>query len=568
MKGTEFVVDAIVREGIDHAFLVPGGLIDSFYPALCQTPGITPIVAAHEGGAAYMADGYARASGRFGLCFCIGGPGATNTVTALATAVSDESPLLLVTGEMATNLEGLGGFQDASPDGLDDISTLKTVSRLSLSIENPLVLRQHLLQALATMLGLTRGPVHLSVPVDVQQAQIEHKYLPSAAFLQSYEFASAAATQEIWKHLDGSAVKVAILAGAGTERDGGPELLRQFAEKYDVPVATTLRAKGVLPEDHPLSLGVFGYAGTRPAIEALLSSSLDVLIVLGSGLNQRDTLFWNRDLRSCKTLVQVDKNPEHLGATYAVDLPIVGHCDTVLGQLLESPAASTASFAATRAKRTAWLENLRALPRLYDVENCASDAVPIHPARVIHELQQVMPRDTTLVIDSGAHRAFAGHYWQALGPRQYISATNIGPMGWAIPAGIGVKLARPEPPCVVVTGDGCMRMHGMELATAARYGVAVIYLVINNGALGNVYLRAKKMGPGPAEMTELPLHDWVAFGKSLGVEGWRVERPGDLAATFKKALALGGPCVVDVRCGRDYSTPVTPYTESQHKWHE
>jgi acetolactate synthase-1/2/3 large subunit len=568
MKGTEFLVDAMVREGIDHAFLVPGGLIDAFYPTLCANNGIRAIVAAHEGGAAYMADGYSRASGRFGVCFAIGGPGATNTVTALATAVTDQSPLLLITGEVATNLEGLGGFQDASPDGIDDISILKTVTRLSLSIENPRVLRQHLHQALGAMLGHTRGPVHLSVPTDVQHADIEHEYHPTAEFLQKFDFASAAAVDAVWDHFNGSAVKVAILAGAGAETGDGPALLRQFAEKYQIPVATTLRAKGVLPEDHPLSLGVFGYAGTRHAIEALLANSLDVLVVLGSGLNQRDTLFWNRGLRSCKTLVQVDKNPEQIGAAYTVDLPIVGHCEAVLRRLLDAPAKVAEEFVATAAKRKQWFEAIRKLPRLYDVENCTSDAAPIHPARVIHELRQAMPRDTTLVIDSGAHRAFAGHYWTCYEPRQYISATNLGPMGWAIPAGVGVKLARPASPCVVITGDGCMQMHGIELATAARFGVAVICVVINNQALGNVYLRAKQMGAGPAEMTEIPDHDWVAFGKAFGVEGWRVEKPADLLPTFKKALALGKPCVVDVRCGRDYATPVTPFTEAQKMWHE
>src|SRR5262245_17778704 len=186
MKGTEFLVNAVVAEGIDHIFMVPGGLIDAFYPTLCSTEGLRAIIAAHEGGAAYMADGYARASGKFGVCFAIGGPGATNTVTALATAVTDQSPLLLITGEVATNLEGLGGFQDASPDGIDDISILKTVTRLSLSIENPRVLRQHLHQALGAMLGHVRGPVHLSVPTDVQKAEIEHTYHPSSEFLEKF----------------------------------------------------------------------------------------------------------------------------------------------------------------------------------------------------------------------------------------------------------------------------------------------------------------------------------------------------------------------------------------------
>jgi acetolactate synthase-1/2/3 large subunit len=185
---------------------------------------------------------------------------------------------------------------------------------------------------------------------------------------------------------------------------------------------------------------------------------------------------------------------------------------------------------------------------------------------VITDLRRVMPRHTVLLVDSGAHRAFCGHYWESYEPRTYLSATNLGPMGWAIPAGIGAQVARPERPVVVATGDGCMLMHGMEIQTAARYHIPVIFLVINNAALGNVWLRARKEGPGPAALTELPTHDWAGFARSLGLQAATVTTPDELEPCFRAAREANAPYLLDVRCDRAVSTPVTPYSRAKQEW--
>ncbi|MEI6154190.1 MAG: thiamine pyrophosphate-dependent enzyme [Deltaproteobacteria bacterium] len=177
-----------------------------------------------------------------------------------------------------------------------------------------------------------------------------------------------------------------------------------------------------------------------------------------------------------------------------------------------------------------------------------------------------MPRNTVLVVDSGAHRAFSGHYWEAYEPRSYLSATNLGPMGWAIAAGIGAKAARPERPLVVVTGDGCMLMHGMEIQTAARYNIPVIFLVINNGALGNVWLRANEEGPGPRGLAELPVHDWAGFARSLGLAAATIEKPDRMEAAFAQALESRSPYLIDVRCDRAFPTPVAPFSIAKKEW--
>ncbi|MGO9569990.1 MAG: thiamine pyrophosphate-binding protein [Desulfomonilaceae bacterium] len=572
MKATQYILHAIAAEGVKHVFMVPGGLIDPFYPELTESTGVRPIVAAHEGGAAYMADGYGRASGRLGVCFAIGGPGVTNTVTAMATALTDRSAVLLISGEVPTDWEGRGGFQDASASGLNDIEILRPVTTYSMEVEDSHLLDHHLRSALARTLTPENSPVHLSVPRNIQAADIQSEYSPVFPNLWRHRFLDEEALSGFWdllvpgKRFSEYAARVAILAGQGAESSRCSDDLRQFAERFHIPVATTLRAKGVLPEDHPLSFGVFGYAGTHHATELLLGK-VDILLVLGSGLNQRDTMYWNDALRPTRGIVQVDVDPTTIAKNYPVDVAVVGDCGRAIETLMAESNEMLQWLDAGKIDRQTWTETIRASgPLLYDAGNCSSNEKPIHPARVIAELRNVMPRDTVAVVDSGAHRAFAGHYWKAYAPNQYISATNLGPMGWAIPAGIGAKLARPEWPCVVITGDGCMLMHGMEIQTAARFGVPVIWVVLNNSALGNVYLRAKKQGPGPASLTSLPTHDWAGFARSLGADGITVEAPDDLASAFKIALESERPFVVDVRCGKDYPTPVTPWSLAAQEW--
>ena len=570
MKGTQLILKALQNEGIDHVFMVPGGLIDSFYPDLSQKNGLKAIVAAHEAGAAFMADGYARASGLFGACFVIGGPGATNTTTAMAAAFTDRSPILLISGEIPTFWEGLGGFQDASSAGLDVLSVLKPVTLFSEEVENASLLVEKLQRALSKMLGIRRGPVHLSIPMDVQNSDFSSA--PGRQSQDDYRFVDMQKLDTLWskilprKENSQGAQKILILAGAGVESSEASSELVALAEKYCIPVATTLRGKGIFPEDHPLSLGVFGYVGTRHAIETVLSGDVDLLMIFGSGVNQRDTLFWDKNMRTCKIVAQIDKDPEVIASAFSVDVPIVSDCRAVLRNLHLATTQQHNFLTSGIPVRTQWLNQIRHHPRLYEMENMQSDAFPIHPAQVAYELRRVMPRNTVLVVDSGAHRAFFGHYWESYYPRHYLSATNLGPMGWAIPAGIGAKAACPELPCVVITGDGCMQMHGIEIQTAARYRLPVIFVVINNGVLGNAYLRAKKMGHGPSALTELVYHDWTAFARSLGAKGAKVEKSEHLKKAFEMALASNEPYVLDIRCGRDYPTPITPYTQAKKGW--
>lgn len=560
MLATEFVLQSITALGVDHLFMFVGGLVDPFLPAVAAGI-LTPIVAANEAGAGYAADGYARATGKFGAVLVIGGPGAFNVVGAIGAADADHVPLLLVTGETATTEQGRGSFQDATGFGEDDLRVFDGITAGSHIVPTSRALPQYLRDAYHAMLAHPRRPVHLALPVDVQKAELGNPKWHPRATLEPPRVLDEAAFGLLARNGLGEARNIAILAGNGAQSSGaGPEL-QNLCEQYQIPIASTFRAKGIVPEDHELCLGMFGYAGNPPAEQCLTAPDLDLLIVLGSSLNQRDTLDWNARLKPRLGIAQVNVDEAQLARNFPVDYPILGDVRTAVRALGNGPW--TEHFRATASDRRAWADGFLKRPRYLDPEAMTSDQVPLHPARVITELRQALPGNAALLIDSGAHRAFAGHYFPVFQPRRLFSATGLGPMGWAIAASIGVACALPDTPVAVVTGDGCMLQNGLEIQTAARHNLKILFLVINNSALGNVYLRAKQDGPGPAALTELPTHDWAALATSLGLLGRLISEPSELQPALQDWLSRDGPMLLDVRCDRDLATPVAPWVEAK-----
>ena len=567
MKTTKYILKTIKAEGVDKVFLVPGGVVDPFLEEFGEATGVEGIVAAHEAGAAYMADGYARASGRFGVCMGIGGPGVANMVGPLAAAYADKSPVLTIAGEVPTDWEGRGGFQDASPAGINDINFMSAVTAFAEEVPQANMVPHHLKMAMRTMLGMELLPVCLSLPKQLQTQDVDSA--PPAESERIKETPRILDREEATKLVEKlqKTERIVILAGNGLVRSEAGDVLLAFAEKYGVPVASTLRAKGIFPEDHSLSLGVFGYAGTKHSTEALLNHENDLLLVLGSSLNQRDTMVWNKKLKPKHGICQVDINPNVFDRNYPVDMTITSDGRELLSWLMNDQDDSVVkALEASRGARERWVADLKEKPRFFSPEHMESDVVPMHPARVVCELRKATPRNGTVLVDSGAHRAFTGLYWESYAPNQYLTSTTLAPMGWGIPAGVGAKVARPDDPCVVVTGDGCMLMHGIELQTAAHHKLPMVIVVINNSALGNVYLRAKEVSKGAGELTSLSTHDWAAFSRSLGGEGVVVEKAADLAAAFAKAFEYKGPFVVDARCDPNQKTPITPWEEARQEW--
>ncbi len=315
--GTDYILDALAEEGLGHLFMVPGGLVDPFLPALARQGKLTPVVAAHEGGAVYMADGYARASGGFGAALGIGGPGCCNMATAVAAAKTDGSPVLVLTGEVPVDMEGRGAFQDASQATLDDTAVMGPLTRLSKTVADsrepeslvPPCAHHHVGAAARSGASLA----------DARRAHRRmrdglRKVAGFFADAQPLSLPQAEAALRLLADPNGRNVRIAMLAGAGVEHDAAAARLKELAERWSIPVATTLRAKGVFPEDHELSLGVFGYAGTRHATSAILGGELDCLLVLGSGFNERDTMHWTVRERTKAFMIHVNTDMDELTA--------------------------------------------------------------------------------------------------------------------------------------------------------------------------------------------------------------------------------------------------------------
>lgn len=559
MQVVDYLLNALQIDGINHLFMVPGGYVDPFVSAFKRFPEIQPIVAAHEGGAVFMADGYARVSGKFGVALGIGGPGITNMVTGIANAFTDKVPLMVLTGEAKTYLEGRGAFQDSSPGAINAASILQSITSKKLTLINKDSLQHHWQLLLRYMLGhATRGPVHFSLPVDLQTENVNFDYQALPASLYRPKLLDHAASDATWSYLDG-AKKIAILAGTGVLDGNANQQLLQFAERYHIPVATTLTAKGVFPEDHPLSLGILGWF-SNPRAEILLQEEIDVLIVLGSRLHQVDTLLWDRRLLPKKALIINDMNEANLFANYRPDLFVLGDCGEYLSALHSADDKLAQPLLATITQRQVWLEQWQQkLPYYYDVANCASDELPLHPARVASELRKAMPKNTILFNGEGASNFITAHYWTTYQPRTFFMPVRyMSPMGWCIAAAIGGKFAKPDVPVVCVIGDGSMLMHGMELHTAARYGLPIIIVLMNNGAHGNPQLRARKISQYESDFLKLPFHDWAAIANAMGATGLNVTKPEELAPTFAKALGLNRTVLIDVHVG-NYDTPTYGY---------
>ena len=265
-------------------------------------------------------------------------------------------------------------------------------------------------------------------------------------------------------------------------------------------------------------------------------------------------------------MIHVNTDMEELTANGDLGHVVPGSVHAFLDLMHARADVIAPALAAAEPRRREWLSAIKAKPRLYDVENLSRASAPIHSAAAVAALRKAFPRDGIVLVDSGAHRAFAGHYWSAYAPRTYISATNLGPMGWAIPAAVGVQCARPGRRVAVITGDGCMQMHSIEVQTAARYRLPIVYVVINNSALGNVWLRARQYGALPAELTSIPDHDWAGFARALGAQGFTVREPAELASTFEKALAAGTAALIDVKADKNFVTPVYDFNAGARAW--
>ena len=533
------LLDYLEREGVDHVFGIPGGPIIPLYEAMYARGKITPVLAKHEGGAAFMADAYARSTGRIGVCCTTTGPGATNALTGIAVAHADHIPVLLLTAQVPTHQFGMGAFQESSPEISDLVALFKPITKWSTMLHHPSRMGATARAALRIMQTGRPGPVHLSLPLDYISQPVEDEFLEPARYRSvSASFDRASVREAVERLLE--ARSPAILAGSGVNSSRAWTALRGFAERLGIPVATSFRAKGCLPEDHPLSLGVLGPSGSPAVRERLLGSETDLLLVVGSSLGEVSSCGFDPRLAR-KTLLQIDIEPSVLGRNFPVAVALPGDARSILVEMLfeveRRPSVKIWPPAA--------LPSLPAIAK--PVPSIARAAEGLEPQALLRELRQALPRDAMLFVDNGSIRSWVGQHFPIYQENSFFVNMGLASMGYAVAGAVGAQLACPERTIVALAGDASFAMNGTEVHTAVEYGAPVIWVVVNNGGHGMIYHGERALYGGKFHSSVFRRRlDVATLARGLGAASYRVERPGELAGALAAARAARAPAVIDV----------------------
>ena len=528
LSGVEIVIECLKKEGVEVVFGIPGGAIMPLYDALYNEPSITHILTRHEQGAAHAADGYARATGRVGVCIVTSGPGATNLVTGLANAYLDSVPLVAFTGQVPTNLIGTDAFQEVYIGGITS----------SITKHNYVVRRaEDLAGTIKEAFYLARtgrpGPVLVDLPKDVQLAQANFEY-PQKVNLEGYNPTYMGHINQIKRVAQSiaQAKKPLICAGGGVIAAEASSELRDLAFKAHLPVATTLMGLGSFPETHPLSLGMLGMHGTAYANYAI--GAADLIIVLGVRFSDRVTGKL-AEFGSQAKIVHIDIDPAEIGKNVPVDIPIVGDTKRVLKKLNEL---------ITPQEKVEWLKMIEDWKRKYPLKY--EDNQELKPQYIIEKVYEITQGQAVIVTDVGQHQMWAAQYYKYTEPRTFISSGGLGTMGYGFPAAIGAKRGCPEKRVICISGDGSFQMNQQEIATAVTNDSAITVIIMNNGYLGMVRQWQELFYDKRYAETNLKGNpDFVKLVEAYGGTAFRISKKEEVYPTLEKALALNHFVLID-----------------------
>jgi acetolactate synthase-1/2/3 large subunit len=559
------ILEQLKLEGVRTVFGIPGGPATPLFDAFHGDSALRMVAPRHEAGAAFMALGDARVSGRVGVCLLTTGPGATNAITAVAAAKADGLPVVVLTAQVATSVFGRGSLQDSTEHGVDTVALFRPITKLSSMLANPAGAGSCLRQALRVAMTGRRGPVHLSIPTDLMRRPAAGGALAPWQYRSEPQLFDREAVRRCAGHLLG-ARRPAILAGHGLNLAGAQAELLELAELLSIPVATTPKGKGAFPEAHPLALRVFGLASSPVSERYLLSEGADVLLILGSSLHENSTSGWDPRL-GAGLVMQQDVDPAMIGRNYPVAVALAGDAKTTLRELLfelrrrlergEEPADGA---------REAFARFKAGVPAFLDPAAMTSDALPIKPQRLMRELDEAIPEDSLIFLDVGNNTLWATHYMSATGRNAFIhNWGEFAAMGYGVAAAIGGKLAAPGRPVVAIVGDGGFAMAGMEVSTAVTEGVAVVWIVLNDARLNAVHHGQTLQYGGRTIGTQFRRMDVAGVARALGAWARRVVRPSDIGLAVSEALASGRPAVIDVRIDADEVPPIHSRVRSLDK---
>lgn len=548
--GAQILLESMKREGVDVLFGYPGGAVIDIYDELPRHPELRHVLVRHEQGAVHAADGYARASGKTGVCLVTSGPGATNTVTGIATAYSDSIPLVVFTGQVPTQLIGNDAFQEVDIVGITRPCTkhnflVKDITKLALTIR----------QAFYLARSGRPGPVLVDLPKDVMQKRAEFVW-PEDVYMRSYNPTYKPNLNQLRRSVEelAKAERPVILAGGGVILSNGAEALTSLARKLNIPVTCTLMGLGSFPATDPLWLGMVGMHGTYAANLAI--NNCDVLMCVGARFDDRVTGRLAAFAPKAR-IVHIDIDPTSIRKNVEVHVPVVGDCRLALEGIAEICEAKLENkdWAGEHAAWIAAVAEWKASKPL-----CYQCNGNIKPQSVIEALYDITGGDAIIATEVGQHQMWVAQFYSFTRPRTLLTSGGLGTMGYGFPASVGAQFAFPDKKVIAVAGDASLQMNIQELATVVANKLPIKVVILNNRYLGMVRQWQELFYNNNYSSTNMEAQpDFVKLAEAYGAEGYRIEKAEDMRAVLEKALASPNPAFIDVVVEREENVyPIVP----------
>ena len=548
--GAQILLESMKREGVDVLFGYPGGAVIDIYDELPRHPELRHVLVRHEQGAVHAADGYARASGKTGVCLVTSGPGATNTVTGIATAYSDSIPLVVFTGQVPTQLIGNDAFQEVDIVGITRPCTkhnflVKDITKLALTIR----------QAFYLARSGRPGPVLVDLPKDVMQKRAEFVW-PEDVYMRSYNPTYKPNLNQLRRSVEelAKAERPVILAGGGVILSNGAEALTSLARKLNIPVTCTLMGLGAFPATDPLWLGMVGMHGTYAANLAI--NNCDVLMCVGARFDDRVTGRLAAFAPKAR-IVHIDIDPTSIRKNVEVHVPVVGDCRLALEGIAEICEAKLENkdWAGEHAAWIAAVAEWKASKPL-----CYQENGNIKPQSVIEALYDITGGDAIIATEVGQHQMWVAQFYSFTKPRTLLTSGGLGTMGYGFPASVGAQFAFPDKKVIAVAGDASLQMNIQELATVVANRLPIKVVILNNRYLGMVRQWQELFYNNNYSSTNMEAQpDFVKLAEAYGAEGYRIEKAEDMRAVLEKALASPNPAFIDVVVEREENVyPIVP----------
>ncbi|MBL7081062.1 MAG: biosynthetic-type acetolactate synthase large subunit [Candidatus Omnitrophica bacterium] len=550
MTGAQILIECLRREGVEVIFGYPGGAVLPIFDQLYEAP-IRFILARHEQAAAHAADGYARATGKTGVCIATSGPGATNLTTGIATAYMDSVAIVAITGQVKTNLIGNDAFQEA-----DVVGITRPITKYNFLVKDARDLARVIREAFHIASTGRPGPVLIDFPSDVQTQETQFIW-PERIEIRGYKPTYFGHPGQIKKalHLITQSEKPVIYAGGGVISSGASEEVKELAERLQIPVTMTLMGLGSFPGEHTLSLGMLGMHGTVYANHAVTGS--DLMIAIGARFDDRVTGRLDSFAPDAK-IIHIDIDPASISKNVKVDVPIVGDVKNVLEQLLEEIELKHNQLPNTKA----WLKTIRDWKRKYPLFYKKDDA-GLRPQYIIEQIYELTKAEAIITTEVGQNQMWAAQWYKYKDAHTFISSGGLGTMGFGFPAAIGAKVACPDKEVFDIAGDGSIQMNIQELATAVEQKIYVKIAILNNSYLGMVRQWQELFYKKRYSYTHITSPDFVKLAQAYGAVGIRVSKKDEVRPAIERAIKTDNVVMIDFRIEPEENVfPMVPAGEA------